>query len=177
MEKFKVMHEDIKNIESAEITKKSNISIVAIIVIIAGIVSGMGAMYFEDPNSAMPSLLITLSAIFIIGGIIKLVISHTVYIYKPTKSLLKLKTIYFPNNSCDELQNCLSSNRFDEISSIKQEKNHGLKLEVLVSKDKQFIAVQILQYIPYNFEPISPITCYFNDNAQKLVTALKINKF
>ena len=177
MEKFKVMHEDIKNIESAQITKKSNISIIAVITIIAGILLGMGAMCFEDPNSAIPSFLVSLSAIFIIGGIIKLVLSHTVYIYKPTNSRIKLKTLYFPNNSCDELQSCLTSNRFDEISSIQQEKNHGLKLEVLISKDRQFIAVQILQYIPYNFEPISPIISYFNDNAQKLAAALKINKF
>ena len=122
------MHEDIKNIESAEISKQNHISVIGTLLILTGIALGFWGMCYTDPNSAFPSFLFTISTLAIIGGIIKLCLNFTIYIYKPTKSILKLKTLYFPASTSDELQNCLTMNRFDELANLKQEKNSNLKL-------------------------------------------------
>lgn len=173
MGKYKVIHEDIENINSKEIAKQTNISIVAIVVMVVGIALGVLGILFDDPNSSMPTFLFTLAALLVFGGLVKLLVSRTCYVYLPTKSRLALSKYYFDVHAGDEVQNCLQMKRFDDLSRIKREKDNGVKVEAMLAADGQFAAIQVLEYVPYSFEAVTPVMCYYGDEAAKVSKALK----
>ena len=107
---------------------------------------------------------------------IKLLVSRKRYVYLPTKSTLKLVTLYFDVHASDELQNCLQMKRFDELSRIKREKDNGVKVEAMLSGDGQFVAAQVLEYVPYSFEAVTPMICFYREDAGKLSAALLAGK-
>ncbi|MDY3032318.1 MAG: hypothetical protein SOR65_00055 [Odoribacter sp.] len=176
MGKYKIIHEDIENINSKEIVKQTNISGVAIVIILGALALGAWGMTFDDPNSSMPTFLFTAAAIFFLSGVIKLLVSRKRYVYLPTKSVLKLETLYFDVHASDELQACLQMKRFDELSRIKREKDNGVKVEAMLSRDGQFAAVQVLEYVPYSFEAVTPVMCFYKEEAGKLSAALLAGK-
>lgn len=172
MGKYKIIHEDIENINSKEIAKQANVSVVAIIVILVALAFGAWGMTFDDPNSSMPTFLFTVSAVLFLGGVIKLLVSRKRYVYLPTKSALRLVTLYFDVHASDALQDCLQMKRFDDLSHIKREKDNGVKVEAMLSGDGCFAAVQVLEYVPYSFEAVTPVMCFYKEDAAKLSAVL-----
>lgn len=176
MGKYKIIHEDIENIESKEVAKQGYVSMAGLAITVVGLALGAWGMTFENPNSSMPSFLFIVAAILVLGGVIKLLVSRKRYVFLPTKSALKLVTLYFDVRSSDELIDCLQVKRFDGLTHIKREKDNGVKVEAMFSGDGQFAAVQVLEYVPYTFEAITPIMCFYKEDAGKLSAALKGSK-
>lgn len=166
MEKYKNLQEDIENVTNKEVMKRTKLSMAAIGLLAAAVVMAIGGLSFQDPNSAMPTLLFTASALVFIGGIIKLFVHRTCYMFRPTNSQLKGKVIYFATQESDALQNCLSMKRFEELKKLKREKDSGVKLEAMVADDQKFVAIQISEYIPYSYEAVTPVMCFYGEEAK-----------
>lgn len=173
MEKFKTIQEDIENISNKEVVKQTRISGIAVGLVVVAVVFAIAGKSFEDPNSSMPTFLFTTAAILFLGGIVKLFVSRSCYLFRPTKSRLKSVTLYFDVHESDALQNCMELKRFDDLKRLKREKDTGVKVEAMVTGDGKFAAVQILEYIPYTYEAITPVMCYYGDEAQIFAAYVK----
>lgn len=173
MEKYKTIQEDIENATNKEVVKQVRISGVAAGLIIGAIVLAIAGKGFEDPNSSLPTFLFTTSAFLFLGGIIKLFISRNCYLFRPTKSRLKAVTMYFDIHESDALQTCMEMKRFDDLVRLKREKDTGVKLEAMIAGDGKFAAIQIMEYIPYTYEAVTPVLCYYEEDAQKLLNYMK----
>lgn len=170
MEKYKAIQEDIENVTNKEVVKQSRIAPLALGLIVLAVVGILGTLKFEDPNSSLPTLLYTLSAFLFIAGIIKLFIARNYYLFLPTKSRIREVTLYFDPQQGQMLQTCLEMKRFDDLKRLKKKKDAGIKLEALVAGDRKFIAVQLSEYVPYNYEAVTPVLCYYGEEADRLVT-------
>ena len=167
MGKFKKLQEDIENVTNKEVVKQTRISGVATIVLIISVACAIGGMSFEDPNSSMPTFLFTASALLFLSGVIKL--------FKPTKSKLKTMTMYFDVHESDNLQDCMEMKRFEDLKKMKREKDTGVKVEAMIADDQKFAAVQISEYIPYSYEAVTPVMCYYGEEARLLASYLKVS--
>lgn len=168
MEKFKAIQEDIENVTDKKVVKQSRIAPSAIGLIALAVIGVVGALKFEDPNSSLPTLLYTISAFLFLAGIIKLFIGRNYYLFLPTKSRIREVTLYFDPKEGQILQSSLEMKRFDELKRLKKEKDSGIKLEAMVAGDRKFIAVQVSEYIPYNYEAVTPVLCYYGEEANRL---------
>lgn len=173
MEKYKSIYHDIEEITNKEVVKQTRISLVAAVSLLAAIAAFVGAKAFEDPNSALPTFLFTASAFLLLVGIIKLFTGRNCYLFRPTKSLLKPVTLYFDVHESDALQACMEMKRFDDLHQLKRLKDTGVKLEVMVAHDGKFAAVQLSEYVPYAYEAITPVMCYYGDEARALAAYVK----
>lgn len=173
MEKYKTIQEDIENVSNKEVVKQIRISRIAVALIIVSILCAVGGKSFSDPNTSMPTFLFTVSVFLFLGGIIKLFVSRSCYIFRPTKSRMKSLTFYFDVHEGDSLRNCIEMNRFNELNRLKREKDSGVKLEVMMAGDGKFAAAQILEYIPYTYEAITPVKCYYGDEARTFTSCFK----
>ena len=163
MGKFKKLQEDIENVTNKEVVKQTRISGVATIVLIISVACAIGGMSFEDPNSSMPTFLFTASALLFLSGVIKLLVDRSCYMFKPTKSKLKTMTMYFDVHESDNLK------------KMKREKDTGVKVEAMIADDQKFAAVQISEYIPYSYEAVTPVMCYYGEEARLLASYLKVS--
>lgn len=173
MEKYKTIHEEIESATNRDVAKQVNISLVAVAVIVAGVLFGLWGMTFEDPNSSMPTFLFTASTLFGLGGVVKLLTSRNGYVYRPTKSRLKPLTVYYDVHASDELQNALQMKRPELLGQLRRVKDNGVKVQALVSSDNRFAAVQVLEYVPYAFEAVTPVMYFKEEEARRLSAVLK----
>lgn len=173
MEKYKTLQEDIENASNNEVVKKNTISGIALGLLVVAVACVIAGKSFEDPNSAMPTFFFTAAAFLLLGGIVKFFVGRNGYLFKPTKSRLKKVTAYFDVHESDALQACVEMKRFEELKRLKREKDTGVRLEAMVADDGKFAAVQISEYIPYTYEAITPVRCYYGEEADVLVSYLK----
>lgn len=173
MGKYKTIYEEIENKLNKDIRKQTRLSISALVVIIVGIVIGGIALLFDDLNSSIPSFLFTLSILLILGGVVKLLVSRTCYVYLPTQSRMKSATYYFDVRESDIIQDCLQMKRFDELARLERRHDNGVKVDILCAENGNFTAVQVSEYIPYTFEAITPVMYYSGEEARRLAVALK----
>lgn len=173
MEKFKTIQEDIENVTNKEVMKKGKISFVAISLIVVAIVLGVIGMGSEDPNASWPSFLFTVAAMLFLGGIVKLFVSRTCWIFRPTNSKLKEMTLYFDVHESDALQACVEMKRFEDFRQMKRKKDSGVRVEAMFSSDQRFAAVQIAEYVPYSYEAVTPVICYYGEDAKSFVNSFK----
>lgn len=173
MEKYQSIHEDIETITNKEVVKQSSISIKAIVLIVVAVALVMGGMSFSDPNSSMPTFLFTAAAFVFVGGIIKFFVSRSRYVFRPTNSVVKKATIYVDPADSSTIQTCMEMKRFEDLKRVKRQENSGVKVEAMVAGDEKFAAVQISEYIPYSYEAVTPVMCYYGEEAKAFVNFFK----
>lgn len=99
--------------------------------------------------------------------------SHSMEIvYTPTGSKTEEHSLFFDLKYMDELKNCTLSGDFRAISEVKSEKSGNLRMDVILSQDRKFAAVQLLQFIPYAYQPVTPVKYFTNEEASDLFTFL-----
>ncbi len=173
MEKYKTLQEDIENASNNEVIKKSTVSGMAVGLLVGAVACAIAGKSFEDPNSAVPTFLFTAAVFLLLAGIVKFFVGRNGYLFKPTKSRLKKVTAYFDVHESDALQTCVEMKRFEELKRLKREKDTGVRLEAMLADDGKFAAVQISEYVPYTYEAITPVRCYYGEEAHVLASCLK----
>jgi hypothetical protein len=173
MEKYKKLWEEIEVASNHEVIKKSCVSSKGLLMILIAIGCIVGAKAFEDPNSSMPTCLYTVAAILLLSGIIKICVSRTCYIFNPTKSKLYSKTLYFDAKDEIELRNSLEMKKIEGLKALTKKKDGVIKLELMLTNDGQYVALQLFEYIPYAYEAVSPVWCYYEGDAQQLAAFVK----
>lgn len=173
MEKFKTIQEDIEYVTNKEVIKKGKVSWVAISLIAVAIILAVIGMQSEDPNASWPSFLFTISVMLFLGGVVKLCVSRSCWMFKPTNSRLKEMTLYFDVHESDALQACIEMKRFEDFKQMKRKKDSGVRVEAMISGDQRFAAVQIAEYVPYSYEAVTPVICYYGDDAKSFVNHFK----
>lgn len=173
MEKYQSLHEDIESITNKEVVKRTSISVKAIILIAVGFALVVGGMLSEDPNSSVSTFLFTAAAFVLIGGIIKLFISRTSYVFRPTNSIVKKSELFFDPSDSATLQTCMEMKRFEDLKRVKRQVNSGVKVEAMVAGDGKFAAVQVSEYVPYSYEAVTPVMCYYGEDAKSFINFFK----
>ncbi len=161
MEKYKTIAEDIETVTNKKVVRKGGVSGIGVGLIIAGIVC-----VAAGSHSLWPTFLYSAAAILFIAGIIKLLMGRSNYIYCPTNSRLKKLELYFDDKEKYPLQACLESKEFEKLKQMKRQVNTGIKVEAMVARDSSFIAVQISEFVPYTYETITPVICYYDEDAK-----------
>jgi len=49
-------------------------------------------------------------------------------------------------------------------------------MDVMLSADKKFAAVQLFQFVPYTYQPITPVQYFTNEEASAVVVFLSKSK-
>lgn len=173
MEKYIAITEDIENVTNREVIRQNRISVMALSWLVLSVVLFWGAYAIADPNSSVATFLYTTSVFVFLGSVVKLCLGRKCYLFKPTGSRVKARTIYFDNKERSALENCMETADFTVLEKLKRQINTGVKMEIWVAQDGQFAALQLAEYVPYTYEPSTPVKCYYNENARQLTDFVK----
>lgn len=167
MEITQYIFSDIEEITRKEVTKVGKLSILGIILIIAGIISFFLGLQIDIPESTVAMLLYSIGFTIALVGIIKLFIGKKYFSYRPTNSKLKEVTKYFEGSSSSKFEDYIQNKKFSEIKNIRQTDNNGLKVDAMLSEDGAFAAVQLSTYIPYEYAPITNTMLLYGNDAKE----------
>ena len=59
---------------------------------------------------------------------------------------------------------------------IKSEASGNIRMDVILSADKKFAAVQLFQFVPYTYQPITSVQYFTNEKASAIVAFLSKSK-
>lgn len=150
-------------IESLIVKRKSSKSVVTgISLVILGIALYILSTTIHDTSSSLYMVCTFGGFASVIIGVLKFFIGGKETVYLPTKSPVKGYTIYLEGVSGDELVELIEKGKFDDIRNTRRKESGPVRLDVQRSKDDRFVALQVMQYIPYAYENVSG-TYYFHE--------------
>lgn len=173
MAQFKTLEEDIEIVTNREVVKQNKISMGAIGFVLLALLCTAGGMAIEDPNSSLSTFLFTAAVFMVLGGIVKFAMGRNCYLFRPTGSRLQKVSLYFDTRESQALQYCMEEKKFDDLKQLKRQVNTGVKLDAMVARDDKFAAIQISEYIPYTYQAITPVICYYGKEARDFSVFLK----
>lgn len=176
MEKYDVLPEDIERVSEQQVIRKNKVSMVAIGLILLAILLAVGGFSATDPNSSVATFLYTAALFVFFAGIVKFCMGRNCYFFKPTGSQIRQVTLYFDNKERHLLQDYIENKNFDALTQLKRQINTGVKVEAMVAADNRFVAVQLSEYVPYTYEAVTPVMCYYEEDARRLTDYFRKNR-
>ncbi|ADV43097.1 hypothetical protein [Bacteroides helcogenes] len=155
-----------------EIAKRTSMSglIFSVIMLVAGIL--LFALLFEmnDKASTVSMTLMVVGTALILFGVFRLFWRSKEIVYLPTGSVAKERSIYFDLKHMDRLTEMLEHKQLDGESDIKSDTSGNVRMDVMLSLDNKFAAVQLFQFVPYTYTPVTSV-CYFTGGDAAAVSA------
>lgn len=173
MYNYKSIVEDIENVSERKVVKQKKMPVAAIGLLVGAGICVLGGMAIEDPNSSLSTFLFTTAVFLFLVSVVKFWIGKECYLFKPTGSCLQKTTVYFDNKESLALQNSLADKRFEELKQLKRQFDTGVKLEIMFAADRKFVALQVSEYVPYTYQAVSPVICYYGNEAENFMSFLK----
>ena len=158
-----------------DIAKRISVSgvLISSVMLLIGILAFASTFELDDKSSTTSMALMVLgTGLFLIGLFWK---SKEV-VYLPTKSVAKEHSVFFDLKHMDALKNLVNSGSFSADSKIKSEASGNIRMDVILSADKKFAAVQLFQFVPYTYQPITSVQYFTNEKASAIVAFLSKSK-
>ena len=64
------------------------------------------------------------------------------------------------------------SHKLDEIRAARRKESGPVRLDIQRSKDDRFIALQVMQFVPYAYENVSGLHCFQDEQATKVASSI-----
>lgn len=120
--------------------------------------------------------------LMIIGIILLLIATFRLFwrtkemVYVPTLSLVKESTLFYDSALSDRIVEVLHSADFTLGNVIKSSSKGTVRLDVLMSEDAKFVALQLFQCVSYRYLPVSPVFHASGNEAMRMADYLAESK-
>ena len=130
----------------------------------------------EDRSSTISMGLMVLGTALFLIGVFRLFWKSKEIVYLPTGSVAKEQSIFFDLKHLDELTDMVKSGDFSMQSTAKGGTSGNLRLDVMLSEDRKFAAVQLFQFVPYTYNPVTSVRYFTNGEAASIAAFLTKTK-
>ena len=161
-----------------DIAKRTSISglLISCVMLLIGILSFASTFELEDKSSTVSMALMVFGTGLFLLGICRLFWKSKEVVYVPTGSIAKERSIFFDLKHMDKLTDLVNSGSFSADSKIKSEASGNIRMDVILSADKKFAAVQLFQFIPYTYQPITSVQYFTDEQASAVIAFLAKSK-
>lgn len=158
-----------------DIAKRTSVSglIISCVMLIAGILAFVSTFEIENRSSTLSMGLMVLGTALFLVGVFRLFWKSKEIVYLPTGCVAREQSVFFDLKYQDGLADMVKTGNFPASLDIKGGTSGNLRLDVLLSEDKKFVAVQLFQFVPYTYNPITSV-CYFTDGEAASIAAFLV---
>lgn len=160
-----------------DIAKRTSISglIFSCTLLLVGVLAFVSTFELEDKSSTVSMALMVLGTGLFLVGIFRMFWKSKEVVYLPTGSKAKERSIFFDLKYLDKLTDQVNSGTFSS-KEIKSETSGNIRMDVILSDDNKFAAVQLFQFIPYTYQPVTSVRYFTNDDASSVANFLLKSK-
>lgn len=133
------------------------------LIALGGIAAVVISLTLDESESTLCMSLLTLGVLLLLFAVYRFSWKCTETIYQPTGSIVQKGTLYMGIEELQRIQEVMDRKKFSESfrSSFKGSGNG--RLDYMISQDGRFVALQLLCYVPYIYEPVTE-RCYYTDD-------------
>ena len=139
---------------------------------IGGVVAVVFALQSEESDTTFSMALLTLGILLLLFAIYRFSWKSFETIYQPTGSAVKKGTLYMDTIELQRMQDMIKKNDFsDSFRSSFKGSGNG-RIDYMISQDGRFLAIQLLCFVPYTYEPVTDRCYYADDEAVSIARCL-----
>ena len=133
-----------------DIVKRTSVSglIFSVAMLLVGVFIFASIFEMSDKSSTLSMALMVLGTAFVLLGVFRLFWKSKEVVYLPTGSVTKERSVFF-------------------------DLKYLGKLTVMISQDNKFAAVQLYQFVPYTYTPVTSVRYYTGSDAVAVSTFLE----
>lgn len=160
-----------------DIAKRTSISglVFSCTLLLVGVLAFVSTFELEDKSSTVSMALMVLGTGLFLVGIFRMFWKSKEVVYLPTGSKAKERSMFFDLKYLDKLTDQVNSGTFSS-KEIKSEASGNIRMDVILSDDNKFAAVQLFQFIPYTYQPVTSVRYFTNDDASGVANFLLKSK-
>ena len=149
-----------------DIAKRTSVSglIISVGMMLVGILIFASIFEMSDKSSTLSM------GLMVLGTALILFWKSKEIVYLPTGSVAKERSLFFDLKHIGKLTEMLESGKLDGEAGVKSESSGNVRLDVMISQDNKFAALQLFQFVPYTYTPVTSV-CYFTGNEAAAVSA------
>lgn len=176
MEEYIKIEEYVKNGNDNNIATRRKSPLCGIIVMLCGIALLILSLKCTMGDTLKMTIL-TLGALAAITGLFMAVLSRTTgscrMVYNPTGACIKHYRHYINADDRQQLREIINSGSFEKLGTIRKENSTCSLLHTYLSQDGQYALMQLEEYIPHSFEPITAVTAVPAEKVQHVQAFVK----
>lgn len=155
-----------------DIVKRTSVSglIFSAVMLLLGILIFASTFEITDRSSTLSMLLMVLGTGFFLLGIFRLFWRSKEVVYTPTGSVTKERSVFFDLKHMGKLKEMIETGHLSVEDGIKSEGSGNVRMDVILSQDNKFAAVQLFQFVPYTYTPVTSVH-YYTGNDATIVSA------
>ena len=155
-----------------DIAKRTSVSglIFSVIMLLVGVLVFASIFEMNDKSSTISMTLMVAGTALVLFGIFRLFWRSKEIVYLPTGSVTKERSIFFDLKYLNKLTDMLEHKHLTGESEIKSDASGNVRMDVMISQDNKFAAVQLFQFIPYTYSPVTSV-CYFTGSDAAAISA------
>lgn len=155
-----------------DIAKRTSVSglIFSLIMLVVGILLFASLFEMNDKSSTVSMALMVVGTALILFGVFRLFWRTKEIVYLPTGSVAKERSVYFDLKHLNKLTDMLEHKLLNSETDIKSDASGNVRMDIMISQDNKFAAVQLFQFVPYTYTPVTSV-CYFTGSEAATVSA------
>lgn len=157
-----------------DIAKRTSISgiLLSSVMLLMGVLAFASTFELEDKSSTVSMALMVLGTGLFLMGIFRFFWKSKEVVYLPTGSVARERSMFFDLKYMDALVSMVNSGSFSANTDIKSEASGNIRLDIILTEDKKFAAVQLFQFVPYTYQPITSVQYFTNEQASAIAAFL-----
>jgi hypothetical protein len=172
--KFSTIEQKLDLSDNSIIINKKKSPLEGIIALALGATSIALVPVMNTEEGVGGALLIVLAITFVVWGMLTTFIRRKYYYYVPGSSKIRFKEIFFESENFMKVSRIIESDSYTELAKIPQTIDKGIKLRLAYTPDKSFSVIQLLKYVPYEYEVQSNAKELNKEQGTALFNALNI---
>ncbi len=145
-------------LSQSEFIQKTNFMYVigGILLLLLGVVGIYVSGACCASNGTMQMLVMVLGICVIVAGLVVYLKRHY-SVYAPTGSKIQKKSIYLSEQEARKVVDALRRGSAYDTLSFAPATTNQYRFDIMGTVDRQYAHVQVLHYVPFNYEPFSPV--------------------
>ena len=134
-----------------------------------GVMGIVLSLVMDKSESTLCMAFLTIGILLMLFALYRFFTKSKEMIYKPTGSEVRSDSLYMDTLELQSFKQMIVKNDFSASSRLVFKEGGNGRLDYMVSKDGRFVAIQLLQFVPYTYEAVTGVY-YYTDNDAVTVT-------
>ena len=148
--------------------------LVSSLIALVGVVGIVLSCVVDESDSTLCMALLTVGILLMLFALYRFFTKRSETVYKATGSEVRSGTLYMDAVELQNLQRMMEKNDFSASSRLAFKEGGNGRLDYMISKDGRFVAIQLLQFVPYTYEAITGVFYYTDDDAISIARCINI---
>ena len=130
-----------------------------------GVMGIVLSLVMDKSESTLCMTFLTIGILLMLFALYRFFTKSKEMIYKPTGSEVRSDSLYMDSVELQSLKQMMVKNEFSTSSRLVFKEGGNGRLDYMVSKDGRFLAMELFQFVPYTYEPVTGVYYYADDEA------------